>query len=128
MGITHHIDVDLGVIFAKVDGEHADVGMDWRGGAILADPDYRPGMNGLMDMSGVTKISATTEGLRALAGEARRLHPPLWGKRLAIVVSDEVGFGVGRQYQAMRMESPYEIRVFRSVVDAQEWLGIRPGL
>ncbi len=124
MGITHHIDVELGVIFLKVDGELRDENVGWWSDTILADPDYRPGMDRLADYSGVTKLSVTTGGLHRLAMAAQGFDPFRWGRRLAIVVSGETGFGVGRQYQGMRRSSPYEIRLFRSLEDAQEWLGI----
>ena len=124
MGITHNIDVDLGVIFLKVDGELRDESVGWWSDAILADPNYRPGMDRLADYSGVTKLSVTADGIQRLATAARGFDPFRWGIRLAIVVSGETGFGVGRQYQGMRMEAPYEIRLFRSVEDAMEWLGI----
>ena len=124
MGITHRIDADLGVIFLKIDGELRDEHVGWWSDAILADPNYRPGMDRLADYSGVTKLGVTTEGLRRLATAARGFDPLRWGRRLAIVVSGEEGFGVGRQYQSMRMESPYEIRLFQLVEDAKEWLGV----
>ena len=126
MGIAHHIDVDRGVIFIKVDGELRDESVGWWSDAILEDPNYRPGMDRLADYSGLTKLSVTTEGLRRLATAARGFDPLRWGDRLAIVVSGDVGLGVARQYQAMRMESPYEIRLFRNVEEAKEWLAIPP--
>ena len=124
MGITHHVDVDLAVIFIKVDGELRDESVGWWSDAILADPNYRQGMDRLADYSGVTKLSVTTEGLHRLATAARGLDPSRWGKRLAIVVSGEAGLGVGHQYKATRQRSPYEIQLFRQVEDAKEWLEI----
>ncbi|MEE9254090.1 MAG: hypothetical protein V3U43_04090 [Pseudomonadales bacterium] len=118
------MDLEHGVIFITIDGELSDEHVDWWSGAILADPNYRPGMDRLVDFSGVTKLGVTTEGNRYLATAAQRFDPNRWGRRLAIVVSGEEGFGVARQYQSMRTPAPYEIRLFRRVEDAKEWLGI----
>ena len=127
MGVMHHIDVELGVIFVKVDGDLRDENVDWWSGAILKDPDYRPGMDRLVDFSGVTTLSLTTDGNRRLATAARRLETSRWGRRIAIVVSGEEGFGVARQYQSMRADAPYEMRLFRQPADAEKWLGVPSG-
>ena len=123
MVISHYIDVDLGVVFRKIDDELRDESPDWWNSAVLADPDFRTGLDRLTDLSSVTMNSTSTEGGRSLARAAMH-RGSTWGKRLAIVVSGDVGFGFARQYQSMQVEPPCEIRVFRNVEDAKEWLGI----
>jgi hypothetical protein len=48
------------------------------------------------------------------------------GGRSALVLSKDVGYGIGRMYGALsEIENiPYEIRSFRDIKDAREWLGV----
>ena len=78
----------------------------------------------MIDLSGADKIASTTNGMRALAMGANRLDPFTWGKRFAIVAPGDEAYGVARQYHAMRMETPEEIRLFRRLDEANEWLGV----
>jgi hypothetical protein len=46
------------------------------------------------------------------------------GKKLAIVASSDIAYGMNRMYEAMSdLESPLEISVFRDVSSALKWLG-----
>jgi len=42
------------------------------------------------------------------------------------VASNDVAYGLSRMYQAFRSESPLELRVFREMDEAREWLGLPP--
>ena len=48
----------------------------------------------------------------------------LSGKKLAIIASSDIAYGINRMYEAMAdSESPLEISVFRDASSALKWLG-----
>jgi hypothetical protein len=53
-----------------------------------------------------------------------KLNPFGAGARRAVVVTNDVVFGMARMYQILTDESPDELRIFRKVDDALQWLWI----
>jgi hypothetical protein len=93
---------------------------------IATHPDFRPGMNGLLDTRELTGIESTSEDLREAAQLVASQAELYRGSRWAVVADSPVPFGMARQYQAMRDELPYELEVFRNADEACAWLGIPP--
>ena len=46
------------------------------------------------------------------------------GAKVALVASRDEFYGLGRMYEMLRDGSPIEIGVFRSLPEAEEWLGL----
>jgi len=42
--------------------------------------------------------------------------------RVALVVSREIDFGLARMFEAYSQEFPFEIRIFKNLQDAEQWL------
>ncbi len=86
---------------------------------ILADPDFDPSYAQLLDFGHMTKLEVNAEDVRLLAernvfaAEARR----------AIVVPDDVGFGLARMFELLRdAKGERGIRVFRRLEEGLEWV------
>lgn len=85
---------------------------------LRADPDFHPAMRQLSDARGAE--SAVSEpDIRGLA--RRSAFGP--ESRRAILVSDDALFGVSRMYES-RAQTAGEVRVFRSLSEALDWLEI----
>ena len=89
---------------------------------LARDPDFKPYFRQVLDGRGITSIKVTPAGIRALiAGNP-------WGKgaRRALVAADETAFGLARMFELGRPDPQDEFRVFRSMAEAREWLGLSP--
>jgi hypothetical protein len=124
MPIHYRIDRKHDVIFVVGEGDLAlaDVAAYCRG--VVEEPDYRPGLNELVDFRGVTYESVSSADLRKLREVNRALSDKVGSSRLAYVVSDDLGFGLGRMFMALSDDSKIEHRVFRELAEARKWLGL----
>lgn len=90
---------------------------------LVAHPNYDAGADDLVDLSGVSRLSATPAGfisVMALFADIDRLGIPT---RLAILAPSDAVFGVSRMYQMLRGdEVPEEVQVFRDRAEAMRWL------
>lgn len=86
-----------------------------------ADPAFEPGMCELSDVRDIERLAVTAAGVRDMIKRDReKLSKP--EHRLALVVASEVVYGMARMYALMRGENEY-VRVFRTVPEAEAWLG-----
>ncbi|MDJ0788480.1 MAG: hypothetical protein QNK05_16865 [Myxococcota bacterium] len=88
---------------------------------LLAHPDYRPGMSGLVECRDVHLGSVSTPAIRRLADFSRESESLLKNSCVAIVAPQRAVFGVVRMYQFLR-DPPYDLSVFRDLASAEEWL------
>ena len=84
------------------------------------------GYNELIDMSNVKEIvSPTSDKLVELARLSASMDDRTIPTKFAIVASDTFAYGMGRMYEVYRNLNPRstkEVRVFRSMKDAMEWI------
>jgi hypothetical protein len=87
---------------------------------LRANADFQPHFDQIADLSSAHGQDVTRQGIQSLVN-----RPPLFGKesRRAIVVSNELGFGLVRMFELMRDSSAGEIRVFKDIDEAYAWLG-----
>ena len=90
---------------------------------LVADPDFCPTMNHILDTRAVTSVSVTALGVRLVASTS--IFGP--GSRRAIIASDAdrpYGYGYVRMFQTLRSQSGEDIKIFSTVEDAHRWLGL----
>jgi hypothetical protein len=80
----------------------------------------------LVDMTAALRAEGSADVARHHARRAAdnidsKIEP---GARMAFAAPEDVWFGFGRMYQALRDESSVEIGVFRSLCEAEHWLGL----
>ena len=91
-------------------------------GAVEASEGFDPNGVELWDLSAVT-VDLTTPQVKQLAARARRKsNRP---KKVALLVSSDLSFGMLRMYAAFRDEGQVELNVFRDVDVATQWLSVR---
>ena len=96
---------------------------------LVDDPTYSLMPLALFDASAATHAEAPSEVLREGARRAEsaidtKLEP---GAKTALVATNDEFFGLGRMYQLLRDGSPGEFEVFRSLAEAERWLGLPSG-
>lgn len=83
---------------------------------------------GLFDLTALTRFDGASEFIRHYAQRASRfIDGRITGPaRTAIAASQDGIFGLARMYELHRGDSPVEFEVFRSLPEAERWLGL-PG-
>ena len=90
-------------------------------GAVLADPDWKPGLALLLDRSRLLE-PALTSFVNAAASFISARSDRLGEGRIAIVSGfDDAAFGMARMAGAIQ-DGPRAVRAFRSMEAALEWL------
>lgn len=90
--------------------------------SMIDHPDFKPGMNFLLDVTDGLDRSFTRQELEAhiefvLAYQPRRgIH-----YRVAIVAPRDLDFGMFRVYEGLAVQVPFEIEVFRERAPAEVW-------
>jgi hypothetical protein len=119
------VDHDRRRVVAKATGKLAPEDFFRYQQEVWADPEVR-GYDELVDMSGVEAIaSPTPENVRKLADLSVSMDPEGVPTKFAIVAPDDLAYGLGRMYGAVREldeRGSKEVRVFRTLQEAEEWL------
>ncbi len=87
----------------------------------------RPTKYILWDLSQANLNRLTAEDLKALVKAVKKFSHVRAGGKTAIVVSDDVSFGMGRMLEVfMELQNiPFQLRVFRDFSSASEWLEVK---
>jgi hypothetical protein len=88
--------------------------------ALTRDPHFAPNFRQLADLRAVTDVQITAATIKEMV----RLNPFWTGARRALVITNDVLFGMARMYQILKDESPDELQIFRNMDDAIQWLGL----
>jgi hypothetical protein len=88
---------------------------------IQSDPEIDGSFVELIDANTISMSGVSGSSLRAVA--AALTGPKTIGK-IAILVFQDVEFGLARMIEMIADESPAEIRVFRAEANARSWLDV----
>ena len=93
--------------------------------SILGDPRHREGFAFLVDHRRRAP-AATADHVRAFASAMEAAAPRLGRVRFAVVVERDVSYGLARMFSALTGDLAIEVEIFRSIEDAEAWLGRDP--
>jgi hypothetical protein len=124
VGFRYRIDPALGCVFTTLEGTLSDEDILGYVRSALADPEFGPGLRGLVDASSVERLAVTRAGIEGVLDLTRDRDDRIRGARLALVAPQDAAFGMARMYQTLRDDPPYEIQVFRARAEALAWLGL----
>jgi len=128
MPAHHHIDSKAQLIITTWEGEARDVEF------IEALKKYQKDIqnhidyisyNEVVNLSHITSIKITTEGIKTIALIASDTDNHETNRKLALIVSSNLAYGLAKMYEAYRSFSKNaykEIRVFKDENDAFEWV------
>jgi len=82
----------------------------------------------LVDMTAAERADAPSRAVKQYAAlVAENVDPDIApGAKMALVADHDEFFGLSRMYEMHRDGSPVEIRVFRGLREAEEWLRLAP--
>jgi len=128
MSAIHIIDNDNQLIVTTWEGDACDIefieAIKKYQTNIQNKPDYI-NYNEIVDCRKITKLKLTSEGLKTIGTIASTTDSEILNKKLALIVSSNLAFGLARMYQAYRSFSKSankEIRVFKNDDDAFNWV------
>ena len=127
MAIHSVIDVEQGYVHHRVSStlSLADIQASWR--HLLRSGEFRPGMNVIWDFEADTMLGLSSDELKQVVRLlAEHMQQRGSGYRLAMVGRSDLVFGVGRMFEGLAASLPLDIRVFRNLEDAHEWLASPP--
>ena len=124
MPIEFTIDRELGVVFTTASGVLTDAELLEHKGKLMADPDFDASFVELSDVRSISELAVSPDGIRLFAARDETDAEHLRGYKLAIVVSSDVQFGMGRMYEMTTSQHFPNVRIFRDMKKAREWLSI----
>jgi hypothetical protein len=117
MPASYRIDLQVGVVFAVFEGRLTNEDLMDHQKRLSADPDFRPTMNRVIDLRGVTDPAVTAFGVRTVASRRN------FASRCAIIAADASDAYV-RMFQTLRSQRGDDVKIFSTVEDAHRWLGL----
>jgi hypothetical protein len=124
-GMTHTIEADLSssLFVVTTEGEGSEKGVIAFLKDIIAHPEWRPGLNILLDHRRLTIDKIKEPGVKAVSMFFISISKQLgWGK-LALVMNRDVDFGITRAWEIITADSvDMRIRVFRSYEEGRNWV------
>jgi hypothetical protein len=124
MPIHYKIDSEHGLLFVVAEGESTQAERMAAMQGWLRDPDFRPGLQTLADFSQATNVPTLSE-LEEIVEHIRRHASAIGQKKIAIVTSRPVTFGVARQFGALA-PGLMTVQVFKDRDAALAWLAEGP--
>ena len=123
MIVDVRVDRGAGLVVAVLEGPVPLEGLVEGIDRMLSDPDFRAGMDILVDMQRHVH-QASGADMRRLGDALTSRLEYLKGTRLAAVVSKTVSYGMIRMLQAFVDGAPFQVGVFYTPEEAKEWLGL----
>jgi hypothetical protein len=114
MPCAYTIDLARSLVLSRGWGAVADRELLAHVRALTADPRFARNFHQLIDLRDVTDVQITASCIREMV----RLNPFGAGARRAVVVTNDVVFGMARMYQILSDESPDELQIFRRMDNA----------
>jgi hypothetical protein len=123
MGVHFTIDKQARLVAYVADGvvtaDHARAFL----AAVLTHPDYEPGFDFLGDRREVEE-EPDSAYVRAVSLEMTARKATLGPCRWAVVVASDAGYGMVRMWGLLTGLTGVQIRPFRAMGEAAEWLGL----
>jgi hypothetical protein len=124
MPIEYTIDKNLGIVFTKASDVLTESELMSHKRKLLADPEFRPGFVELSDVRGISDLAISPSGIEKFVAQDESDAERLRDYKLAIVVSGALEYGMGVMYEIMSRKNAMNVRIFRHIDDAKDWLQI----
>jgi hypothetical protein len=121
MPVTYRIDPAQKIVYTTFEGEVTDQQFVQHARKIGSDPEIDHSFVELIHADTSSTKGVTGSGLRETA-DALKVSTAI--RKIGIVASHNVDFGLARMVELLADESLIEIQVFREQADARSWLGV----
>ena len=92
---------------------------------LFDDPAWEPGWDILYDFRGATISGLDYQRMRSAVFRDKSFNGRVKGARVVFVADTDLTYGLMRMWQTMSADRPIEIRVFRRIKDALQFLGVQ---
>jgi len=90
--------------------------------AIVEDPDFTVGMPTLYDIRAGSLSGLYAQAMRWIGDQGRKFKERRGAHRTALLVADDLSFGMSRMYEVLGGRPETAVRVFRDYDEALAWL------
>jgi hypothetical protein len=127
MSVEYEFDEENGVLYTRFFGVVTDEDLRAQAEAVAADDRIGPKTRELVDLTGIEEIEASPDTFEDIIRIDRAHAEKLSGSQTAIVAPTDVLFGYSRMFETLTdlRESPTRTRAFRTLEEAEAWLGLR---
>jgi hypothetical protein len=120
MPIVHTIDAQRRIVKSRLWDIVTESDAWGSTAALMNDPCFDPTFAQLADMRAVKNVDVSTNTVRELA--VMNIFAPQ--ARRALVVASDLQYGMGQMTMSFAEAGNQQIAVFRSVAEAERWLGM----
>jgi hypothetical protein len=120
MAARYRIDVERGLICSAATGTLTDEDLREHQSTLRSDPDFRRTLDQVWDFRGVDRVDISNAAVRDLA-RSRSFDA---GTKRAIGAPKDVAYGLARMFQILHDDAPEDLQIFRSLEEAEAWLGL----
>lgn len=120
---TIRFNKDLGVIVLRAKHSMDVVELEAAFAELLRLEGFREGLSLIVDFRGSTTPLTSVE-LRRLADHAARTDAQWGDTKWSFLASADVTFGLSRMFMALTSKHQVETHVFRTLYEADDWLGL----
>ncbi len=124
MPIEYSINEDLGVVFTNASEVLTEDELLEHKRKLISDPNFKPGFVELSDVRSISDLAISASAIETFVAQDESDAELLKDFKLAIVVSGALEFGMGAMYEMMSRENNMNVRIFRDLDRAKEWLQI----
>ncbi len=124
MSVAYEYDEEAKYLLTRFWGVVTDADVERQARAVAEDERIGPGTKELVDLSGVQDVEASSQSLRSIVFYDLTHSEKFRGHKTAIFAPEDLPFGMSRIYEALSevSDAPSEVRVFRTIEEAREWL------
>ena len=119
--VSTKIDAKAGVVVNTVSGKLTAAAFTATLRALIDNPEFQPGMGIVWDLRRGTVIGLKADEIKGVVYYVANRVEARGRGRLAIVVSQDVDYGIGRMFAAYAEQIGIERRVFRDLEEAVHW-------
>jgi hypothetical protein len=125
MPVSYEILKDIGVIVVRHLGRTSDEEMLATYGNLINEADFDLTYPKLVDLRESGSVDRSAGALHALAGLVQKHYTGKGVKSVAAIIAPaDLYYGLARMYEALTDKDVEEVRVFRDLSGAAEWLGV----
>jgi len=118
-----HLDQSRSFTRVTAEGQLSGQALEETISALMENGNTAPPVDMLWDLRAARLGDINGTALRRLAALVASRSRRCRGCKAAILVADDVGFGIGRMWELLTEDDlPIQSRVFRSVAEAEAWL------
>ncbi|KPJ95853.1 MAG: hypothetical protein AMS18_02095 [Gemmatimonas sp. SG8_17] len=115
-------DLSAGLVTHIAEGELSLEEIESEFAATILNPAFRSGLAVLWDLRAASLASLSTRGIETLVKFNYDRKDARGGGRAAIVVSQDLDYGIARVFQVYGEDLPWETMVFRDFEEANAWV------